>query len=124
MPTSRARLGSAGEMAARRHLERNGYVWVESNWHCPAGEIDLVMRDGAEIVFVEVKTRRGESAGRAEEAITLSKGRKLLDAGAWYLQAHAEVGDPIWRVDLIALTLDRSGRVERLTHVSNAVVEG
>jgi putative endonuclease len=117
-------LGSAGELAARRHLERAGYVWVESNWRCPAGEIDLVMRDGPELVFVEVKTRRGERTERAEEGITNSKGRKLLAAGDWYLQAHPDFGDPIWRVDLVALTLDRSGRVERLTHVANAVVDG
>ena len=124
MPTPRSKLGSAGEALARRHLETQGLEWVSSNWRCSAGEIDLVMRDGAELVFVEVKLRRGEMAGRAEDSISAAKGKKLLAAGDWYVEAHPEVGDPIWRIDLVAITLDRAGRVERVTHVANAVVDG
>ena len=124
MPTPRTKLGSAGESAARRYLESKNYAWVESNWHCAAGEIDLVMRDGPELVFVEVKLRRGEGSGRAEEGISASKSRRLLATGSWYLSAHPEIGDPIWRIDLLAITLDRSGRVERVTHIPNAVVSG
>lgn len=124
MPTRRSKLGAAGEGAARRYLERKGYEWLESNWRCAAGEIDLVMRDGDELVFVEVKTRRGEAAGRAEESVSPSKGARLLAAGSWYLQEHPELGDPVWRIDLLAITLDRSGAVERITHEANAVVAG
>jgi putative endonuclease len=124
MPTPRSKLGTSGETVARRYLESQGYVWVESNWHCSAGELDLVMRDNHELVFVEVKTRRGEAAGRAEEGISASKSRRLLATGSWYLSAHPELGDPIWRIDLLAITLDRSGSVERVTHVPNAVVSG
>lgn len=124
MPTKRSTLGSVGEGIARRLLEAQGLSWVESNWHCLAGEIDLVMRDGDELVFVEVKLRRGDMAGRAEESISPSKGKKLLATGGWYVEAHPEVGDPIWRIDLLAITLDRSGRVERVSHVPNAVVAG
>ena len=80
------------------------------------------MQDRGELVFVEVKTRRGEAAGRAEESISVSKGRKLLASGAWYLAEHSEAGDPIWRVDLIAITLAKSGAIERISHVENAVV--
>jgi putative endonuclease len=124
MPTPRSTLGAAGERAARRHLEQQGFRWIESNWRCAAGEFDLVMWDHAELVFIEVKLRHGENAGRAEEGITAAKGRKLLAAGARYLQEHPDTGDPIWRVDLVAITLDRSGKVERLTHIENAVVTG
>jgi putative endonuclease len=97
-------------------------AWIESNWRCRAGEIDLVMRDGDELVFVEVKLRRGEAAGRAEEAVNASKATKLLRSGSWYLAEHSELGDPTWRVDLLAITLDRSGRIERVSHLVNAVV--
>lgn len=124
MPTRRTSLGFAGEGIARRYLENRGLSWVESNWHCLAGELDLIMRDGAELVFVEVKTRRGEGAGRAEESISPAKGRKLLAAGAWYVQDHPELGDPIWRIDLVAITLDRTGQIERLNHEANVIVEG
>jgi putative endonuclease len=124
MPTPRSKLGSAGEAIARNHLEAQGLEWKTSNWRCAAGEIDLVMRDGDEIVFVEVKLRRGETAGRAEESISTAKGKKLLAAGGWYVADHPDVGDPIWRIDLVAITLDRTGRVERISHVTNAVVAG
>ena len=124
MPTPRSKLGTAGEAIARRYLEQRGLRWIESNWRCAAGEIDLAMRDGAEIVFIEVKTRRGEASGRAEESISGSKGRKLLQSSGWYLQMHPELGDPIWRIDLVAITLDRTGKVERISYTANAVVEG
>src|SRR6476620_794266 len=104
MPTPRSKLGSAGEQHARRYLEAKGFRWMDSNWHCLAGEADLVMIDGTEIVFVEVKTRRGDSAGTAEESVTASKAAKLLATGEWYLGEHPELGDPIWRIDLVAIT--------------------
>lgn len=122
MPSDRSRLGTTGEGLARRHLESRGMAWIESNWRCRAGEIDLVMRDGDELVFVEVKLRRGEQSGRAEESISDAKGRKLLAAGSWYLAEHPDSGDPIWRIDLVAITLDSAGRIERVSHIVNAVV--
>jgi putative endonuclease len=124
MAHRRTTLGAAGEGIARRHLERLGYLFVASNWRCPEGEIDLVMRDKTELVFVEVKTRRTESAGSAEESISPSKCGKLLASGLRYLAANGGTNDPIWRIDLIAITLDPSGAVSRLTHIENAVSAG
>ena len=123
-PTPRRRLGDQGEGHARRYLEARGYAFVTANWRCPAGELDLVMRDGDEIVFVEVKTRRGERMGRAEEAISAGQGRRLLAAGEWFLAETAAPEGAIWRVDLVAITLDGTGAVHRLTHVVNAVTVG
>lgn len=124
--TPARRLGDRGEERARRYLEGMGYVLLAANWRCAAGEIDLVMRDGAEVVFVEVKTRRGEAAGRAEEAISPAQGRRLLASGEWYLSdaPTAADADAIWRIDLVAITLDGGGSVRRLTHVVNAVTVG
>lgn len=123
-PTPRRRLGDRGEERARRYLEGKGYVFVAANWRCPAGELDLVMRDGAEVVFVEVKTRRGEAAGRAEEAISPAKGRRLLATGEWFLAGEPTLAEAIWRVDLVAITLHGGGGVRRLTHLVNAVTTG
>lgn len=124
MPTARTNLGNAGEAIARRYLEGHGFEWIESNWRCRAGELDLIMRDGEFLVFVEVKTRRGDAAGRAEDAISPAKGRKLAAAGSWYLADHPALGDPIWRIDLIAITLSHDGNLVRLAHMENAVVDG
>jgi len=99
-------------------------VFVTANWRCFAGEIDLVMLDGRELVFVEVKARRGERSGRAEEAIGRSKSRKLLMTGEWFVSRHAEHRDRIWRIDLLALTYDREGWIVRVGHIENAIVTG
>ena len=123
-PTSRSRLGASGEAHARALLEARGYRFVAANWRCAAGEIDLVMTDGAELALVEVKTRRGDAAGRAEEAISPAKARRLLAAGAWFVSEHPEWEDAIWRIDLLAITLGDDGSVVRATHVENAIVSG
>lgn len=123
-PTPGRRLGDRGEARARRFLEAKGYVLLAANWRCAVGELDLVMHDGAEVVIVEVKTRRGEGMGRAEEAISAAKGRRLLASGEWFVAERPELREAVWRVDLVAITLDRSGAIERVTHVVNAVGVG
>src|SRR5918995_964923 len=124
MTNARRGLGDRGERIARALLEARGMAFVEANWHCPAGELDLVMTDGNEVVFVEVKIRRGEQAGRAEEAVSPSKARKLLRAGECYIGDHPSLGDPIWRIDLLGITLTPAGAVERVSHIENAVTTG
>ena len=115
-------LGAAGERHIRQHLMRQGFQFIEANWRCGAGELDLIFRQGAELVFVEVKTRRGQAAGSALESVSAAKGRKLLSAAEQYLAAHPELGEPIWRIDIAALQLDSAGRVVALDVVENAVL--
>lgn len=115
--------GRQGEALARGFLEALGYAYVARNWHCRAGEIDLIMRDGDEIVFVEVKTRHGERAGRAEDAVPRSKARKMLAAGEWYITKHPDFHDLFWRCDLIAITVS-AGRRPDIAHFINAIVVG
>jgi putative endonuclease len=117
-------LGRRGEHYARRILERKGWTFVTANWHCSGGELDLVMWDGECLVFVEVKTRRGDAAGRAEEGISVRKSKRLLLSGEWFLSDHPEIGDPIWRIDLVAITVDHENTVARFSHLQNAVVVG
>ena len=124
MTTERTKLGSVGEHHARLILERKGMTFVESNWRAPSGEIDLVMRDGEFLVMVEVKVRRGERAGTAEESISRSKATRLLATGEWYMAAHPEQIDRPWRIDLVAITLDGRGVVIRVQHIEEAVVAG
>lgn len=115
--------GRQGEDLARGFLEALDYAYVARNWHCRAGEIDLIMRDGDEIVFVEVKTRHGERAGRAEDAVPRSKARKMLAAGEWYIMMHPEYQDLFWRCDLVAITVS-PGRRPDIAHFINAIVVG
>ena len=81
-------LGARGERIAERHLVRRGLTLLDRNWRCPQGEIDLVLRDGDELVFVEVKTRSSVAFGHPLEAITAAKLARLRRlAGAW-CEAH------------------------------------
>ena len=119
--TARQGLGAAGELLARRHLEQIGYRFLAANWRCASGELDLVMQDGDILVFVEVKTRRGEGLGAAEEAISAAQARRLLIAAQLFCAERPELADHIWRVDLVAVTLTPRGTVARLSHISDAV---
>ncbi len=95
---------------------------LATNYRTPEGEIDLVAADGDTIVFVEVKLRRGRSFGTPEEALTRAKRRKLLANAFAYLQEHGLDDDMTpWRIDLVAIELDRSGKLLRLEHYPHAV---
>lgn len=116
-----AALGRAGEGHARRYLEGRGFTFVEANWHCPTGELDLVMRQGEELVFVEVKLRWGEAAGRPDDAVSAAKARRLLLTGEAYVAEHTEWHALIWRIDLIAISLRSDGAIDAVHHYENAI---
>lgn len=118
-----ASLGKHGEEIARAYLESSGYKFVTANWRCQAGEVDLVMTDEDELVFVEVKTRRGERSGRAEEAVSSAKAARLLASADWFVADHPDHRDRIWRCDLVAVSFRNSGR-PIVTHYVNAIVSG
>jgi putative endonuclease len=80
--------GEAAETLACRYLERQGLVLIERNYRCRAGEVDLIMRDGECLVFVEVRSRRHSRYGTPAETITRTKQRRLCRAAAYYLLTH------------------------------------
>ena len=123
MPDLRKNLGDFGEHAAATHLIKQGYILLARKWRCPTGEIDLLMRDGATLVFVEVRTRRGERLGMAEESVGRAKQAKLIALAYAYLEATGAPNDAPWRIDVVALNIDRAGRVAQLQHICDAVEE-
>ncbi|MCB8982594.1 MAG: YraN family protein [Ardenticatenaceae bacterium] len=116
----RQTLGRWGESVAATHLEAKGYQIVTRNWRCQHGEVDLVARTGEEWVFVEVKTRRGRDMGAPEEALTPRKQQKLLAVAQEYILTQAL--DVDWRIDLIAVELDKAGKLLRCEHIPHAVL--
>ena len=79
------RSGVDAEAMAAAFLEARGLTIVVRNYHCRLGEIDLVARDGATTVFVEVRQRASSSFGGAAASITAAKRRKLLNAARHYM---------------------------------------
>ncbi|HUZ00851.1 MAG TPA: YraN family protein [Thermomicrobiaceae bacterium] len=122
--TARIRLGDSGERLAERHLKARGWRVLDRKWRGERGELDLIALDDEVLVFVEVKTRRGDSRGTAEEAIGPAKAARLLRLGTEYLAAHPALEDRLWRVDLLAITLGSSGAIERVSHIVSAVESG
>ncbi len=78
-------IGRKAEQHARRYLEQQGLTFVVSNYRCKSGEIDLVMQDQDELVFVEVKFRRSRQHGEAIEFFHSRKRRKFESAIMHYL---------------------------------------
>ena len=106
-------LGRWGEQCAAAYLERSGYAVLDRNWRCSEGELDLVVTRGANLVFVEVKTRRTAAFGHPLEAITARKRSRLRRlALAWTAAHEAETRRLTLRVDAVCVLGSESDQVE------------
>ena len=105
MTQQRVGLGITGEDLACEALEARGYSIVARRYRVPAGEIDIVARDGEALVFVEVKARASHEFGSAAEAVTPMKQRRLVRLATEYL-AHNQISDCPCRFDVVAIHLD------------------
>ena len=121
-PTARQGLGRTGERLAAEALLTKGYSILERNVRCHHGEIDLVAEDEQDIIFVEVKARRGTSFGLPEDALTLRKRRKLMEVASYYLDLHS-CSDRSWRIDVIAVQFSTSGKLEEIRIYKHAVTD-
>ncbi len=115
--------GSAAENFVEGCLERSGYTIIERNWRVRQGEIDIIALDGDVLVFVEVRSRKGDRFGTAEESVTAAKLDRIVVAGLAYLEENSQFAEHYWRIDLVAVTLGRSGAVERYNHYKNIIID-
>ncbi len=114
--------GKKGEKLAREFLGNNGYDIIETNYRCPEGEIDIVARQQNTLVFVEVRTKTSRTFGSPEESITPVKAARLRTLAARYGQDHDYL--PVaWRIDVVAVEMNKSGRLSRIEIIENAVSE-
>ena len=122
--TERRILGNRGERAAARYLRRHGYKLLKRNFVWGDGEIDLIVRKGNTIAFVEVKSRTvgaiSPSEPRPASAVTPEKQRKILRVAACYAPAR-EAGIRM-RFDIIEVYFSskKKFKVEQITHLENA----
>lgn len=75
-----------------------------------------------DLVFVEVKARRGVASGLPEDALTIRKRRKLIEVATYYLDLHA-CSDRSWRIDVVAVQFSSSGKLEEIRMYKHAVTE-
>jgi putative endonuclease len=100
MTIDRRSVGRAAERLAAQFLEARGLKILERNFRCRAGEVDLIVRDGRTIVFVEVRLRAGDAFGGAVASVDARKQAKVLRAARHYLAGKPE--QPC-RCDVVAL---------------------
>lgn len=117
--TTHQRGRTAEEMAAA-FLRLKGYQLLERNFRVPQGEIDLILRKGGRLVFVEVKSRRGRAQGTPLEAVSPRKVKRLSAAAAAYLARIAPPPPPC-RFDVLTLGPDKSWLgIPKIRHFENA----
>ena len=102
MPGNRDK-GLCRETEARDYLERRGLRCLAQNFHCRFGEIDLVMRDGEAICFVEVKYRGSRAFGGAAFALPPAKRRKLIRAAQCFIAANRRLAATPMRFDALLI---------------------
>ena len=110
-------LGKEGERVAERYLQKKGYMLVERNYRCPAGELDLIVLDRRVVVFVEVKTRTGLGFGSPLEAVEFRKQRKMIQVAQFFL-AEKRLQQRDARFDVIGVSW--LGREPVVEHIENA----
>lgn len=107
-------LGRRGEALAGEYLAAKGLTILDRNWRCSQGELDIVARDGRDLVFVEVKTRTGTGFGHPFAAITATKLARLRRLAAAWCEAHPLSHGHV-RIDAVAVT--GAGRTPTIEHL-------
>lgn len=116
-------VGKQGEDTAARFLARKGYRIIERNVGTFMGEIDIVAREGRYIVFAEIKARTSTAFGPPYLAVTRKKQERLVRSALCYLKMK-NIEEKTWRIDVISVEFDASGRnVLKVEHFEDAVWE-
>lgn len=111
--------GKIGEELAKDYLEKQGYQILWQNFKTKYAEIDLVAKQKQELVFVEVRTKKGDLFGTPEESLDRKKLRKLQFNAQGYVSRVRWSGP--YRIDAVCIVLKPDNSLERLTHYPNAI---
>jgi putative endonuclease len=111
-------VGAYGERRAVEFLIAQGMAVLDRNWRCPDGEVDIIARDGDDLVFIEVKTRRTHTFGEPVEAVVPAKARRLRRLAAQWLSATGIRPREV-RFDVVSVRPRRNGPA-RIDHIKGA----
>ncbi len=125
MLTQKRIFGDLGEKIAKDYLEKHEYMIVDQNYSKRWGEIDLIaVSQENELVFIEIKTREtGESpsAFLPEDSVNYQKQQKIIKTAQTFLYENKYNDDTSWRIDVIAIEIDKKSRKAKIRHLKNAV---
>ncbi len=117
-PTLKQQVGQAAEGAAALILQAQGLQLIERNFNCKQGEIDLILQDKEQLVFVEVRFRKNQLFGGGAASVTQAKQQKLQRAAYFYLSRWQQ--PPSCRFDVMAMTFDSSQQIICENWIKNA----
>ena len=100
---NKTQIGTEKEQAAKQFLQKQGLRFIEQNFHCKFGEIDLIFEDPTteQITFVEVRYRNSNRFGGAAASVTVQKQQKIKKSALFYLSQRKL--EPNLRFDVIAI---------------------
>lgn len=102
-------IGQQAENAACAFLEKKGLKLLIRNYHCKLGEIDLIMQDNEDIVFIEVRKRMHADFASALESVTYTKQQKIIKTATFFLQNKGWLDKACCRFDVVGLS---DGRID------------
>ena len=100
--TSKRAQGNLAESEAAAYLKAQGLKLIETNYHSPFGEVDLIFKQKKTWVFVEVKKRSSKAYGGALASVTYAKQQKIIKTAQVFLQAHGGIENNSIRFDVFA----------------------
>ena len=114
MTVNKRKIGTEYESLACERLENEGMKIIARNYRVRIGEIDIIAKDGDELVFIEVKYRKNRSYGGAEYAISQAKQKVIRRVAEWYMKQNGISHNSFCRFD--AVIIDG----EDIEHIKNA----
>ncbi|MGI1677263.1 MAG: YraN family protein [Cellvibrionaceae bacterium] len=106
--TKKKKIGNWAEVATQKHLQEQGLKTQACNYNCPLGEIDLIMLDKDQLVFIEVRFRKNSAYGSAIESVAAHKQKKIIKAAQHYLQATKLTQKVSCRFDVVGVELNNN----------------
>ena len=111
-------IGQYGQQIAKEFLIKRGYQVIKENYYTRLGEIDLIIKDHNQLVFVEVKTRTSLKFGLPEEAVSQFKKERMINCALQYL-SEKEIQDDNYRLDIIAILINKDNKKALIRHHKN-----
>lgn len=125
MLTKKRVFGDLGEKIAKEYLEKQGYAIIDQNYSKRWGEIDIIAETKEkELVFIEIKTREvgnNPSIFLPEDSVNFFKQQKIIKTAQTFLYENKYSDDTAWRIDVIAIEIDKNTRKAKIRHLENAV---
>jgi putative endonuclease len=118
--TVKSTIGLYAEQVAGKYLADKGYEILDRNWRRPWGELDIVVKRGDIVAFMEVKANSmASSAFNPENRVDWKKMQKTIRTARTWLAYRKYPDDQEWQIDIIAVTFDVLNRKAKIVHYKN-----